>query len=89
MIKGIAKGHQPNSGNLGYHDKLVVPIIDNTPNERDLKDSMVCTQFEVATLMSWLLEKGYGTISKFTRSIGKETWSVCLGGRLGESKDNV
>lgn len=32
MIKGI-RGH-------GYHDELVIPIIDNTARERDLADSM-------------------------------------------------
>ncbi len=32
MIKGLA-GH-------GYHDMLVVPIIDNTPHEADLADSL-------------------------------------------------
>jgi len=32
MIKGI-KG-------LGYHDELVVPIIENTAHEADLKESM-------------------------------------------------
>lgn len=32
MIKGI-RGH-------GYHDRLVVPIIENTAHERDLADSM-------------------------------------------------
>lgn len=32
MIKGI-KGH-------GYHDELVIPIIENTAHEADLKESM-------------------------------------------------
>ena len=35
MIKGISRGK--GKGNLRYHDKLVVPIIENTPEERDLK----------------------------------------------------
>jgi len=38
MIKGIKKGtHGPN---LRYQDTLVVPIIENTPEESDLKESM-------------------------------------------------
>ena len=41
MIKGITKGWGPNAPNLGYLDRLVVPIIENTAQERDLKESMV------------------------------------------------
>lgn len=38
MIKGVRiGGHGPT---LSYLDTLEVPIIDNTPNEEDLKDSM-------------------------------------------------
>ena len=38
MIKGVRiKGTGPA---LSYLDTLVVPIIENTPNEEDLKDSM-------------------------------------------------
>eukprot|EP00026_Physarum_polycephalum_P015446 Phypoly_transcript_16130.p1 GENE.Phypoly_transcript_16130~~Phypoly_transcript_16130.p1 ORF type:complete len:291 (+),score=54.00 Phypoly_transcript_16130:26-874(+) len=40
MIKGITKGFGANATNLGYHDTLVVPIIENTAHERDLKESM-------------------------------------------------
>lgn len=35
MIKGIGRGK--GKPNLRYHDELVVPIIENTPEERDLK----------------------------------------------------
>jgi methylthioribulose-1-phosphate dehydratase len=35
MIKGIGRGK--NRPNLCYNDELVVPIIENTPQERDLK----------------------------------------------------
>ncbi|KAF8842590.1 Methylthioribulose-1-phosphate dehydratase [Paxillus ammoniavirescens] len=38
MIKGVRKGG--NGPTLSYLDTLKVPIIANTPNEEDLKDSM-------------------------------------------------
>ncbi|EIN10709.1 Methylthioribulose-1-phosphate dehydratase [Punctularia strigosozonata HHB-11173 SS5] len=38
MIKGVRLGGTGKA--LSYLDTLVVPIIDNTPNEEDLKDSM-------------------------------------------------
>jgi ribulose-5-phosphate 4-epimerase/fuculose-1-phosphate aldolase len=38
MIKGVRIGG--NGPALSYLDTLEVPIIDNTPNEEDLKDSM-------------------------------------------------
>jgi methylthioribulose-1-phosphate dehydratase len=38
MIKGIKIG--TSGKNLRYHDELVVPIIENTPEEKDLKVAM-------------------------------------------------
>lgn len=38
MIKGVRIGGTGRT--LSYLDTLVVPIIENTPNEEDLKDSM-------------------------------------------------
>ena len=38
MIKGIRVGGMGKA--LSYLDTLEVPIIENTPNEEDLKDSM-------------------------------------------------
>lgn len=44
MIKGIMKG---NSGTrYRYDDKLIVPIIENTPFEKDLKDRMAAAMSE-------------------------------------------
>eukprot|EP01113_Clastostelium_recurvatum_P047225 TRINITY_DN8387_c0_g1_i1.p1 TRINITY_DN8387_c0_g1~~TRINITY_DN8387_c0_g1_i1.p1 ORF type:complete len:222 (+),score=41.18 TRINITY_DN8387_c0_g1_i1:21-686(+) len=40
MIKGIFQGSCSTAKALQYHDRLVVPIIENTPHERDLKDRM-------------------------------------------------
>eukprot|EP01133_Synstelium_polycarpum_P001467 gene1467-1704_t len=40
MIKGIIKGHGDAASYLQYNDRLVVPIIENTPHERDLKQRM-------------------------------------------------
>lgn len=38
MIKGVRIGGMGNT--LSYLDTLELPIIENTPNEEDLKDSM-------------------------------------------------
>jgi methylthioribulose-1-phosphate dehydratase len=38
MIKGVRRGGM--NAALSYLDTLEVPIIENTPNEEDLKDSM-------------------------------------------------
>jgi methylthioribulose-1-phosphate dehydratase len=38
MIKGVRMGGMKTA--LSYLDTLEVPIIENTPNEEDLKDSM-------------------------------------------------
>lgn len=38
MIKGIRKG--TSGTNYRYDDSLVVPIVENTPEEKDLKDRM-------------------------------------------------
>jgi methylthioribulose-1-phosphate dehydratase len=38
MIKGVRMGGMETA--LSYLDTLEVPIIENTPNEEDLKDSM-------------------------------------------------
>jgi methylthioribulose-1-phosphate dehydratase len=40
MIKGIKKGWGPNAKSLQYYDTVVVPIIENTPQEMDLTDRM-------------------------------------------------
>ncbi|XP_062508842.1 methylthioribulose-1-phosphate dehydratase-like isoform X2 [Corticium candelabrum] len=44
MIKGVMKGQS--GGNYRYDEKLVVPIIENTPHERDLKDQMAAAMEE-------------------------------------------
>jgi methylthioribulose-1-phosphate dehydratase len=38
MIKGVRRGGTART--LSFLDTLEVPIIENTPNEEDLKDSM-------------------------------------------------
>lgn len=39
QIKGFKAGFQK-VGNLGYHDTLRVPVIENTPHEEDLTESL-------------------------------------------------
>ena len=39
QIKGFGKGYQK-TGNLGYHDTLRIPVIENTPHEEDLTESL-------------------------------------------------
>lgn len=39
QIKGFAKGYPRKAvGNLGYHDTLVIPVIENTAHEEDLTE---------------------------------------------------
>ncbi|KOS16687.1 Methylthioribulose-1-phosphate dehydratase [Escovopsis weberi] len=37
QIKGFGRGHNK-LGNLGYHDTLRIPVIENTPHEEDLTE---------------------------------------------------
>ena len=37
QIKGFGRGHQK-QGNLGYHDTLRIPVIENTAHEEDLTE---------------------------------------------------
>lgn len=39
QIKGFGRG-MGKTGNLGYHDTLRIPVIENTPFEEDLTDSL-------------------------------------------------
>ncbi|GAB7347427.1 hypothetical protein MBLNU459_g4348t1 [Dothideomycetes sp. NU459] len=40
QIKGIPAGYGQGCGNLGYFDKLRIPIIENTAHEEDLRDTL-------------------------------------------------
>lgn len=41
QIKGVPRGYAPaKTGNLGFYDTLKLPIIENTPHEEDLKDTL-------------------------------------------------
>lgn len=46
MIKGIKLGFGSSAVTLNYYDMLVVPIIENTPQEEDLKDRMAAAMKE-------------------------------------------
>lgn len=51
MIKGIRIAGTEKT--LSYLDTLVVPIIENTPFEEDLKDSMAQVGASLPVLGSW------------------------------------
>lgn len=41
QIKGVPKGYgEEKKGNLGYFDRLRIPIIENTAHEEDLRDTL-------------------------------------------------
>jgi len=41
QIKGVPRGYgEERKGNLGYYDRLRIPIIENTAHEEDLKDTL-------------------------------------------------
>lgn len=41
QIKGVPRGYgEDRKGNLGYYDRLRIPIIENTAHEEDLKDTL-------------------------------------------------
>lgn len=40
QIKGIPAGYGNGVGNLGYFDRLKIPIIENTAHEEDLRDTL-------------------------------------------------
>ena len=66
MIKGVRVGGTGRA--LSYLDTLVVPIIENTPNEEDLKDSMaevcVCIMLVVCACVLRGHFVGHETISR-------------------------
>ena len=51
MIKGISRGQMGKK--YCYHDELVVPIIENTPEERDLtvSNSVSCGNYVKPTII--------------------------------------
>lgn len=50
MIKGVRVGGMGKA--LSYLDQLTVPIIENTPHEEDLKDSMALVRISPPTLIN-------------------------------------
>ena len=40
QIKGIPAGYAQGAGNLGYFQRLRIPIIENTAKEEDLRESL-------------------------------------------------
>jgi methylthioribulose-1-phosphate dehydratase len=52
MIKGIRRGSTKT--NLRYFDKLVVPIVENTPEEEDLTDRMAEVSTTKVFMETWV-----------------------------------
>jgi methylthioribulose-1-phosphate dehydratase len=87
MIKGIRRG--TTKTNLRYFDKLVVPIVENTPEEEDLTERMaqvrdlfitvVLTQPTSYPQLTNQCVTGNGKVSRHMRRIGSTTWCLCLG----------
>lgn len=57
QIKGIPKG-KGKAGMLGFHDTLRVPIIENTPFEEDLTESLERAMEQYPDTYAVLVSKG-------------------------------
>jgi methylthioribulose-1-phosphate dehydratase len=88
MIKGVRVGGT--GAALSYLDTLELPIIENTPNEEDLKDSMAEAMIEYPNAAGVLVRR-HGVY------VWGESWSSnhlftesnnMFRKRLGESKDS-
>lgn len=88
MIKGVRVGGTGSA--LSYLDTLSLPIIENTPNEEDLKDSMAEAMIEYPDAAGVLVRR-HGVY------VWGESWSSYYAStesnnmfrkRLGESKDS-
>jgi hypothetical protein len=82
MIKGVRIGGIGKT--LSYLDTLMVPIIENTPNEEDLKDSMAEVGILSFSLLlsdadRMLFVSGNEEVPGCSRSSRTKTWSLCLG----------
>ncbi len=88
MIKGIrAGGTGPALSSL---ETLVVPIIENTPYEEDLEDSMAEVPMIIEFIASWCQSypsTGDERLSRSSSRPGTTARNLCLGQRLGEGED--
>jgi ribulose-5-phosphate 4-epimerase/fuculose-1-phosphate aldolase len=62
QIKGIPKG-KGKAGMLGFHDTLRVPIIENTPYEEDLTESLEQAMEQYPDTYAVLVSK-YGSVPR-------------------------
>ena len=78
MIKGIRVGGTGRA--LSYLDTLVVPIIENTPNEEDLKDSMADVCLALVIVSTCMLRRhlvGYAKASRCCSNSGVSLLMLC------------
>lgn len=77
MIKGIRWGGVRSA--MSYLDELVVPIIENTPDEEDLRDTMaeVCRRSLLHFETEWLPCRQWKSIQMLVRSSFEDMAYMC------------
>ena len=94
MIKGIKRGWGPDAPKLRYCDELVVPIVENTNQERDLRDRMARAMEECVfarhsrTVRSFRFSLSPTQVSRSVRRLGAPTWRVRVGRHLAAGQDH-
>lgn len=83
QIKGIPKG-KGKAGMLGFHDTLRVPIIENTPFEEDLTESLEKAMEQYPDTYAVLVRNAANPLyeladANVTSMTGETSRHICLG----------